>query len=71
MCGLFNVAPRSAMYLDRSRRISSIAAGEKHGFDKESDSTWMLAGDWQEACADLIALVNEYEAGPHLKQNIS
>ncbi len=32
-------------------------------FDKDEDSIWRLAGEWQEACADLVALVNEYRAG--------
>lgn len=31
-------------------------------FDKSAESVWQFAGDWQEACADLIALVD------HLKQ---
>jgi len=45
----------------------SVKSKQRHApavFDKEDDSTWMLAGDWQEACADLIALVKEYNAGP-------
>lgn len=31
-------------------------------FDKDEDSLWRLAGEWREACADLVALVNEYRA---------
>lgn len=34
-------------------------------FDKDEDSVWRLAGEWREACADLVALVNEYRAGAH------
>jgi len=32
-------------------------------FDKTADSVWQLAGDWQEACADLIDIVKQYRAG--------
>ena len=32
-------------------------------FDKGGDSVWQLAGEWEEACADLVALVKEYRAG--------
>jgi len=32
-------------------------------FDKTSDSVWLFAGDWQEACADLIALVDQLKKG--------
>jgi 5-methylcytosine-specific restriction enzyme B len=32
-------------------------------FDKSPDSTWYLAGDWQEVCADLVDTVNAYQAG--------
>lgn len=32
-------------------------------FDKTVDSVWQFAGDWQEACADLIALVEQLKQG--------
>jgi len=32
-------------------------------FDKTVDSVWHFAGDWQEACADLIALVEQLKQG--------
>ena len=32
-------------------------------FDKTADSVWQLVGDWQEACMDVINLVNELKAG--------
>lgn len=32
-------------------------------FDKTTDSVWQFAGDWQEACADLIALVDQLKNG--------
>lgn len=33
-------------------------------FDKLPDSSWILAGEWEEALADLKKLVIEYNAGP-------
>ena len=32
-------------------------------FDKSPESVWQLAGDWKEACADLVALVDQLKAG--------
>jgi 5-methylcytosine-specific restriction protein B len=32
-------------------------------FDKTADSVWRFAGDWEEACADLIETVKKYKAG--------
>jgi 5-methylcytosine-specific restriction protein B len=32
-------------------------------FDKSADSVWQFAGDWQDACEDLIALVEQLKAG--------
>lgn len=37
-------------------------------FDKTADSVWQFAGDWQEACADLIELVAQLRKGPEAKQ---
>ena len=37
-------------------------------FDKTADSVWQFAGDWQEACADLIELVEQLRKGPEAKQ---
>lgn len=31
-------------------------------FDKTADSVWQFAGDWQDACADLITLVEQLKA---------
>ena len=33
-------------------------------FDKTADSVWQFAGDWSEACTDLIALVDHIRGGP-------
>ena len=32
-------------------------------FDKSTESVWQFAGDWQDACEDLIALVDQLKAG--------
>ena len=32
-------------------------------FDKTADSAWQLVDDWQDVCADLIALVDQIKAG--------
>lgn len=32
-------------------------------FDKASDSVWQFAGDWPDACVDLIALVDKLKGG--------
>ncbi|PKM09135.1 MAG: hypothetical protein CVV14_01010 [Gammaproteobacteria bacterium HGW-Gammaproteobacteria-4] len=33
-------------------------------FDKSADSVWQLAGEWRDACADLMVLVDQLKAGP-------
>lgn len=33
-------------------------------FDKTADSEWQFAGDWKDACADLITLVEQLKVGP-------
>lgn len=37
-------------------------------FDKTTNSVWRFSGDWQEACADLIELVEQIKKGPEAKQ---
>jgi 5-methylcytosine-specific restriction protein B len=32
-------------------------------FDKSAESVWQFAGDWQDACEDLIALIDQLKAG--------
>lgn len=39
-------------------------------FDKGEDSVWRFAGEWQEACADLLTLVEKYQAGPEASDRI-
>jgi 5-methylcytosine-specific restriction protein B len=33
-------------------------------FDKTEESEWLFAGDWQEVCEDLFALVDQLKTGP-------
>ncbi len=33
-------------------------------FDKTADSVWQFAGDWQDACVDLIEAAKSYRKGP-------
>lgn len=40
-------------------------------FDKTTDSVWHFTGDWKEACADQIAMVEAYRAGPEAADLIS
>lgn len=39
-------------------------------FDKSTDSVWQFAGDWQEACTELIELVELIKKGPQTKQAV-
>lgn len=39
-------------------------------FDKSEESVWRLAGEWEEACADLVALVKEYRAGAQSSETL-
>ena len=40
------------------------AVFDKNASSKNASSVWKLAGDWEDACADLIALVDEFKRGP-------
>lgn len=48
---------------------SSTTVNTKKGmnpaiFDKGADSAWKFAGDWQDVCSDVIALVDLFNANP-------
>lgn len=46
---------------------STVNTKLRHGpaiFDKVADSAWQFAGDWQESCEDVIALVDQLKRGP-------
>ena len=39
-------------------------------FEKTADSIWQFAGDWQEACSDLFALVDKLKQGPEASDSV-
>jgi 5-methylcytosine-specific restriction enzyme B len=43
--------------LESSKTVNTQLRMSPSVFDKTSDSYWQLAGDWKEACADIIELV--------------
>ncbi len=49
--------------VDESTTVKEKLRFSPQVFDKSEESVWHLAGEWEEACADLVALVNEYRAG--------
>lgn len=49
--------------IDGSTTVKTKVRFSPQVFDKGEDSVWRLAGDWEEACADLVALFKEYRAG--------
>jgi 5-methylcytosine-specific restriction protein B len=49
--------------IDESTTVKTKLRFSPQVFDKSEDSVWQLAGEWEEACADLVALAKEYRAG--------
>lgn len=49
--------------IDESSTVKQKLRFSPQVFDKDIESVWQLVGEWKEACADLITLVNEYRAG--------
>ena len=39
-------------------------------FDKDKNSAWILSGEWQESCEDLVALVEQFKRGPEKTSTI-
>lgn len=39
-------------------------------FEKSVNSVWQFAGDWQDACADLFALVDKLNQGPEASESV-
>ncbi len=56
--------------IDESTTVKTKLRFSPQVFDKSADSVWQLAGEWEEACADLVALVKEYRAGPQSSETI-
>lgn len=49
--------------IDESVTVKQRLRFSPQVFDKDENSVWRLAGDWQEACGGLVALVGEYRNG--------
>lgn len=49
--------------VDESTTVKQKLRFSPQVFDKSEESVWQLAGEWEEACADLVALLKEYRAG--------
>ena len=47
--------------VDESTTVKQKMRFSPQVFDKNKDSVWRLAGKWREACADLVALADEYK----------
>ena len=49
--------------VDESTTVKQKLRFSPQVFDKSKESVWQLAGEWEDACADLVALVKEFRAG--------
>lgn len=49
--------------IDESTTVKTKLRFSPQVFDKSEESVWELAGEWEDACADLVALLKEYRAG--------
>lgn len=49
--------------VDESTTVKQKLRFSPQIFDKSEESIWQLAGEWEDACADLVALLKEYRAG--------
>lgn len=49
--------------IDESTTVKQKLRFSPQVFDKSEESVWQLAGEWEDACADLVALLKEYQAG--------
>ena len=46
-----------------SATVNAVRRSPPAVFDKSADAKWRLAGDWEASCADVIAWVDQYQAG--------
>lgn len=49
--------------VDESTTVKQKLRFSPQVFDKSEESVWQLAGEWEDACADLVALLKDYRAG--------
>ncbi|UTA47452.1 AAA family ATPase [Simiduia sp. 21SJ11W-1] len=53
--------------VEDSKTVGYNKRSAPYVFDKASDSQWLLAGDWQQECDDLVAEAKRLAAGPQAK----
>lgn len=51
--------------IDSSKTVNTKLRTAPAIFDKTEESLWQFAGDWQDACEDLRALVDQLKVGQH------
>lgn len=56
--------------IDESAIVKQKLRFSPQVFDKDEKSFWSLAGEWREACADLIVLMEAYKKGSTLSTEI-
>lgn len=56
--------------IDDSKTVKMVKRMAPAVFDKRSDSSWALAGEWDQVGGDLRTLVGEYRAGPPASDSI-
>lgn len=49
--------------VDESTTVKTKLRLSPQVFDKSEESVWRLVGEWEDSCADLVALLKEYKAG--------
>jgi len=49
--------------VDESTTVKQKLRFSPQVFDKSHESVWQLVGEWEDACADLVALLSEYQDG--------
>jgi 5-methylcytosine-specific restriction protein B len=70
MCGKRFVAHLQNHTVDESTSVKMKKRLSPAVFDKTDDSVWQFAGDWQDACADLITLVDQLKNGPAGRRHV-
>lgn len=56
--------------VEESTTVKQKAMQSPFIFDKGEDSEWVLSGEWQESCEDLVALVEQLKLGPEKTNTI-
>lgn len=51
--------------VDSSKTVNTKLRRFPSIFDKSTDSVWEFAGEWEDACEDLITLVDQLKTGPN------